>query len=111
LSLTHFQNEQQFPFLRANQHTFQHYPDNLSSKQSKFGRENILLLGIQGLNNARFLGSGSIDIFSNDFFNKFDKGGNRQLAKNAVSWLIRERGVVREVVSSRKHGCTGLEGK
>lgn len=111
LSLTHFANQQQFPFLRGNQHTFQHYATNQSSASSKFGKENILLLGIQGLNNARFLASGSLDIFSNDFYNKFDKGGNRQLAHNSVSWLIGERGVVREVTGSRRHGCTGLEGK
>lgn len=72
LSLTHFSNQQQFPFLRGNQHTFQHYSNNKTSKNSKFGRQNILLLGIQGLNNARFLASGSLDIFSNEFFNKFD---------------------------------------
>jgi oligosaccharyltransferase complex subunit beta len=68
-------------------------------------------LGIQGLNNARFFASGSLDLFSNDFFNKFEKGGNRQLAKNSISWLMGERGVVREISTKRKHGCTGLEGK
>lgn len=32
------------------------------------------------------------------------------MASNSISWLIGERGVVREVSGSRKHGCTGLKG-
>ena len=69
------------------------------------------MLGIQGLNNSRFFASGSLDIFSNDFYNKFENGGNRQLGLNSLSWVIGERGGVSEVKGKRKHGCTGLEGK
>jgi len=53
-----------------------------------------LVSALQGLNNARFLVTGSVDMFSNELYSLKD-GDNQKFAKNLVKWVTGESGVLR----------------
>jgi oligosaccharyltransferase complex subunit beta len=68
------------------------------------GKSTLLISGLQARNNARVMFVGSLDFFSNDFFessvhpssgNLFAKSGNEDLATGLTQWLFKERGVIR----------------
>jgi hypothetical protein len=61
-----------------------------------------LTAGVQGLNNARAIISGSLYFFSNDAFEKSDYG-NQQVVQDLLNWVIRKRGLIR-VKSMSYHG-------
>lgn len=80
----------------------------LEKKFGNMGKHNLLVLGIQGFNNARCLVSGSIDMFSNEL-NLASGGSNGKYAANLVGWLSHERGVVMK--SHHSHSCIDKNGK
>ncbi len=80
------------------------------------GKSTLLISGLQARNNARVVFVGSLDFFSNDFFessvqptggNRFEKSGNEDLAVGLTQWLFKERGVIR--VSDVVHHQVGKE--
>lgn len=77
----------------------------------------MLISGLQARNNARVVFSGSLDFFSNEFFesgivkshgpqNKmYQKSGNEDLSKALTRWVFKEVGVIR--VSGVNHHLVG----
>lgn len=72
------------------------------------GKSTLLIAALQARNNARVTFVGSLDFFSNDFFEssvkavnegakKFDKSGNQDLCVSLTKWTFKERGVLRVV--------------
>jgi len=67
------------------------------------GKDTLLVTAIQARNSARVIFSGSLDLFSNKFFNsavnvggkKFDRSGNEQFASEVSKWVFQERGLLR----------------
>ena len=75
-----------------------------------------MISGIQARNNARAVFVGSLDFFSNEFFEsavqksiagskRSDKSGNEQLSLALTQWVFKEKGVLR--VSGIKHYRVG----
>ena len=68
-----------------------------------------MISALQARNNARVAFVGSLDFFSNEFFEspvqksigkdskKFDKSGNEELSTSLSQWVFKEKGVLREV--------------
>ncbi|KAF6166591.1 hypothetical protein GIB67_005453 [Kingdonia uniflora] len=79
----------------------------LSSPPSLTGSAISLVSVVQGRNNARVLISGSLDLFSNRFFQsevqkarsttKYDKSGNEQFVTELSKWVFHERGHLKAV--------------
>jgi oligosaccharyltransferase complex subunit beta len=78
------------------------------------GKNTLLVAALQARNNARVLFVGSLDFFSNDFFEssvqkaagkRFDKSGNEDLCVSLSQWTFKEVGVVR--VASVVHHRVG----
>ena len=108
LTLTHFANQQMTIFARGNLHSASiKYDDQGTKSYLKMGKHNILVLGIQGFDNARAVVSGSLDMFSNELYS-LSKGANRDYAMNLVGWLSQERGVVKKVADS--YSCIDAQG-
>ncbi|XP_014675195.1 PREDICTED: dolichyl-diphosphooligosaccharide--protein glycosyltransferase 48 kDa subunit-like [Priapulus caudatus] len=80
------------------------------------GKNVLLIAALQARNNARVIFSGSLDLFSNDFFaasvinqqtgKKTDKSGNQELATALSQWVFNEKGVLR--VGEVKHTKVGM---
>jgi len=108
LGQTHFENIQTTVFVRGNLQTATiTYGANGRSEYNAMGRNVVLVLGIQGFNNARCLVTGSLDMLSNQLYSK-SKGANRAYVNNLAGWLSHERGMLREVDHSFK--CTESHG-
>lgn len=81
------------------------------------GKSTLLISALQARNNARVVFVGSLEFFSNEFFEspvqkalgkdnkKFDKSGNEELSTSLTQWVFKEKGVLR--VSSVKHHRLG----
>jgi len=76
------------------------------------GRQTLLIAGLQARNNARVVFSGSLEFFSDEFFNsRVAAGGgdtttgNAALAEALSLWCFKERGVLR--VESIEHRLVG----
>ncbi len=77
-----------------------------------------MISALQARNNARVLFTGSLDFFSNDFFEssvqksigsnnkRFDRSGNEELSTSLTQWVFKEKGVLR--VNGVKHHKVGL---
>jgi len=77
------------------------------------GKNTVLIAGLQARNNARVIFSGSLEFFSDEFFNsEVAKGageavasGNADFAEALTLWCFKERGVLR--VESINHHLVG----
>ena len=108
LGVTHFDNQQITVFARGNMHTAAiSYNENKAKVYGKMGKHNVLVLGVQGFDNARVVVSGSLDLFSNELYEK-SGGANRQFGLNLVDWLAGVRGVVKQV--GYEHSCIDKNG-
>jgi oligosaccharyltransferase complex subunit beta len=97
LETTIFENSQMTVFARGGSTTASVvYETHGKRTYSKLSKNNILLLGIQGLQQGRIIVSGSLDMFSNRIF-ELSKGENRAYSRNLVEWLSNERAYVRQV--------------
>ena len=67
-----------------------------------------MIAGVQGLNNARAIISGSLDFFSDEFLQE-NNFGNEQAVKDLISWTFRKNGQVR--VNSMTYFGENAEGK
>ena len=67
------------------------------------GKNTLLIAGLQARNNARVIFSGSLEFFSDEFFNaevtgkdgKVVKAGNEAFAKAVSMWCFQETGVLK----------------
>jgi len=68
------------------------------------GKRTTLVSALQARNNARVVFSGSLDLFSNKFFNspvqkhdskKYDISGNKKFISELIQWNFNERGVLK----------------
>jgi oligosaccharyltransferase complex subunit beta len=83
------------PVLRGNPSTYSYFPNkHVSDGPESLGSQTTLISAIQGRNNARVVVSGSLELFSNNFFG-CDAVGNRQFAQELSKWVFRESGVLR----------------
>ncbi|KAI2798591.1 hypothetical protein RDWZM_004545 [Blomia tropicalis] len=79
------------------------------------GKNTVLISALQARNNARIVFVGSLDFFSDTFFQSsvkpksedkvYDKSGNEQLATSLAKWVFMEEGVLR--VSGVNHFIKG----
>ncbi|KAH9412843.1 hypothetical protein DERP_009825 [Dermatophagoides pteronyssinus] len=74
------------------------------------GKNTLLISALQARNNARVIFVGSLDFFSDNFFQssikimngqQYDKSGNEQLAKSLSGWVFKQQGVLR--IDSVRH--------
>lgn len=94
--------------LTASSTAYSHNPDQaVTEYPHATGKNTLLIAGLQARNNARVIFSGSLDFFSDNFFNsavqsnngrlKADKSGNLELAKALSKWCFKMSGVLRVV--------------
>lgn len=79
------------------------------------GKSSLLISALQARNNARVMFVGSLEFFSNDFFDAsvensltkkhHSRSGNEELCASLTKWLFKERGVLR--VGQIKHNVAG----
>ncbi|CAG8755114.1 1925_t:CDS:2, partial [Acaulospora morrowiae] len=89
--------------------------DSVDQEPFIVGNEIGLISALQARNNARVTFVGSLDLFSDSFFDysiqnpvsseKFSKSGNKDFARDLVKWTFQEKGVLR--VTSRRHHKEG----
>jgi len=92
--------------LSASSSAYCYNPDNkITEYPHAVGKNTLLISALQARNNARVLFSGSLDFFSDHFFQssvqnvhgsqKFEKSGNEALSKALTQWVFKETGVLR----------------
>jgi len=103
--------------MHASSTAYSFFPDeNISEYPHAVGKNTLLLAALQARNNARVVFSGSVDLFSDVFFQasvqkaspgskKFPVSGNQNLAVALSKWVFREQGVLR--VGQVKHHKMG----
>ncbi|KAF7235817.1 Dolichyl-diphosphooligosaccharide--protein glycosyltransferase 48 kDa subunit [Varanus komodoensis] len=87
--------------------SYSFFPDKpITQYPHAVGKNTLLIAGLQARNNARVVFSGSLDFFSDAFFNsavqkatpgskKYPKTGNYELALALSRWVFKEEGVLR----------------
>jgi len=107
-------NKLVFPILSGSPSSYCQNPeenDNHSLHAS--GRNLVLVAGLQARNNARVVLSGSVDMFSDNYFTakilskdgKSVSSGNADFATDLTQWVFGERGLIR--VKSVSHHLVG----
>ncbi len=102
--------------LTASSSAYSHNPDEpITEYPHATGKNTVLIAGLQARNNARVVFSGSLDFFSDEFFNsgthkaiggqKSAKSGNKELAQSLSAWCFKRSGVLR--VKSVNHHLAG----
>jgi len=102
--------------LHASSSAYSHSPsDKIEEFPHAVGTNTLLVAGLQARNNARVVFAGSLEFFSDEFFqssvqsanngNKFPQSGNKDLAQSLTSWTFRQKGVLR--VGKVAHHRTG----
>ncbi|XP_075882604.1 dolichyl-diphosphooligosaccharide--protein glycosyltransferase 48 kDa subunit [Nelusetta ayraudi] len=87
--------------------SYSYFPDRpINQYPHAVGKNTLLIAGLQARNNARVVFSGSLDFFSDAFFNSavqkatpgsqwHEKTGNMELAEALSRWVFKEAGVLR----------------
>ncbi|KAK7093903.1 dolichyl-diphosphooligosaccharide--protein glycosyltransferase 48 kDa subunit-like [Littorina saxatilis] len=102
--------------LHAASTAYSHSPvDKIEEFPHAVGTNTLLIAGLQARNNARVVFVGSLDFFSDEFFQspvqntnkgeKFPQSGNQELASNLAQWVFHQKGVLR--VGKVAHHRTG----
>jgi len=102
--------------LKASSTAYSYNPDDkIDEFPMAVGSSTLLVAALQARNNARVTLVGSLDFFSDEFFQsavqkanggkKFDKSGNQELALNLARWCFKATGVLR--VGEVKHALKG----
>lgn len=104
--------------LSGSNSAYAYKPDEpITDYPHSIGKNTLLISALQARNNARVVFVGSLEFFSNEFFEssvqrslgkeskKFDKSGNEELSTSLTQWVFKEKGVLR--VSSVKHHRMG----
>jgi len=97
-----------FSVLSGSSTAYSHVPEEKIEGLHVAGKKTSLVSALQARNNARVVFAGSIELFSDKFFNapvqkyttegnakKYEKSGNEQFVKQLVQWLFQERGILR----------------
>jgi len=97
-----------FPLVSASNTAYSATVDEPVKELFVAGKKTVLVSALQARNNARVIFSGSLELFSDKFFNspvsktgadgkvqKFEKSGNEQFAKQVTQWALQEKGVIR----------------
>jgi len=94
--------------------SYSHNPDlPIKEYPHAVGKQTVLIAGLQARNNARVVFSGSLEFFSDDFFNSKVEpiagnsvaSGNEALSKSLSMWCFKQSGVLKiESVSHHKKG-------
>jgi len=94
-----------FNILTGTSTTFSYAPlKTIVETPNSIGKNTVLIAALQARNNARVLFSGSLDFFSDKFFDS-TKYGNQQLSESLSKWVLKEEGVLRvRNVEHRKVG-------
>ncbi|CAG0894334.1 unnamed protein product [Cyprideis torosa] len=97
------------PILTASPSAYSYDPEKpITDYPHAVGSNTVLIAGIQARNDARVVISGSLDFFSDEFFEsavsdvvdvrkKAPKSGNKDLAMALAGWVFKEQGVLRAV--------------
>ncbi|XP_067130403.1 dolichyl-diphosphooligosaccharide--protein glycosyltransferase 48 kDa subunit [Centruroides vittatus] len=102
--------------LTASSTAYCYNPDNkITEYPHAVGKSTLLISAVQARNNARVVFSGSLDFFSDQFFQssvqrvhenkKYEKSGNQALATALALWVFKEHGVLR--AGNVKHHIKG----
>jgi len=99
-----------FNVLSASSTAYSHSLEDKIEGLHVAGKKTSLVSALQARNNARVVFAGSIELFSDKFFNspvqkytsegnakKYEKSGNEQFAKQLVQWLFQERGILQAI--------------
>ncbi|XP_055948311.1 dolichyl-diphosphooligosaccharide--protein glycosyltransferase 48 kDa subunit-like [Argiope bruennichi] len=100
------QNSLILEVLSASSTAYSYNPDvKVNEYPHAVGKNTLLISALQARNNARVVFSGSLDFFSDHFFQsgvqkvhggkKHDKSGNEPLTKSLTQWVFKETGVLR----------------
>ncbi|XP_059157616.1 dolichyl-diphosphooligosaccharide--protein glycosyltransferase 48 kDa subunit-like [Physella acuta] len=92
--------------LRASSTAYSYKPnEKIDEFPMAVGSSTLLVAALQARNNARVVFVGSLDFFSDEFFQasvqkssggkKFEKSGNEALALNLARWAFKDKGVLR----------------
>lgn len=92
--------------LTASSSAYCYNPDNkITEYPHAVGKNTLLISALQARNNARVMFSGSLDFFSDHFFQsgvqealsgkQYEKSGNQGLATALTQWVFKETGVLR----------------
>jgi len=109
-----------FPILRGDASSFSGELGEIVEKPPHAsGEKMVLVAGLQARNNARVVISGSLDLFSDNFFEspiqkytsegnspRYEKSGNQVFGINLVRWLLKERGVL-QISNASHHKLSG----
>lgn len=102
--------------LTGSPNSYTYNPDSpITEYPHTVGKSSLLISALQARNNARVMFVGSLEFFSNDFFDAsvenamtkkhHAKAGNEELSASLTKWLFKERGVLR--VGKIKHNVVG----
>lgn len=102
--------------LTASSTAYCYNPDNkITEYPHAVGKSTLLISAVQARNNARVVFSGSLDFFSDQFFQsnvqrvhenkKYEKSGNEGLAAALALWVFKEHGVLK--AGNVKHHIKG----
>ncbi len=98
------------PVLAGNPSTYSFFPNKVvSDAPESIGSQTVLVSAIQGRNNARVVISGSLELFSNNFFGaeiSRAPSGNRPFSQASSKWTFRESGILRfrDIAHHKKDG-------
>lgn len=84
--------------LKGTPTTYSANPDKVVKSDVLAGSQVGLVVAVQTLTRGRVLVSGSLDLFSNSFFNaqvNGAKSGNAAFVKESMAWALQQRGVLR----------------
>jgi len=95
--------------------SYSHNPDlPIKEFPHAVGKQTVMIAGLQARNNARVVFAGSLEFFSDEFFNAMVEpvaggkkvgSGNQQLAKALSLWCFKQSGVLRvESISHHRKG-------
>jgi oligosaccharyltransferase complex subunit beta len=99
-----------FSVLSATSTSYSHLPERKIEDLQVAGKKTSLVTALQARNNARVVFVGSLELFSDKFFNspvqkyslegnskKYEKSGNELFARQLIQWLFQERGILRAI--------------
>nr|CAG4651794.1 EOG090X05EE [Triops cancriformis] len=100
------QNPLVLEVLTASGTAYSYKPDQaIDEYPHAVGTDTLLIAALQARNNARVVFTGSLEFFSDEFFNspvqkaiggsRHDKSGNQDLAEALSRWVFKEEGVLR----------------
>jgi oligosaccharyltransferase complex subunit beta len=109
-------NKLVFSVLSGDSSSYSYQPGESVDKQPHTsGKRTVLVAALQARNNARVAISGSLELFSNEFFEapvqrfsednsstRYEKSGNLHFVRQVAQWTFKERGLLRVTNAAHK---------